>query len=171
MASNERIARCDYCFTPHVEIVSGWSTRENKRCAECESKRRTAAQLERFRESIAKKEIVPYRPSYAKITERQKDKQSRDKELNSEIWASRPHVCDNCGKNLPATPIKSFFSHLLTKGAHPELRFDPENIVLSCVPCHNLWESDGRRETMATYHKHLSYMVSKGYVPTETKTI
>jgi 5-methylcytosine-specific restriction endonuclease McrA len=162
---NERIARCDYCFTPHVEIVRGCSTRAGKMCIVCESKRVTALRLEKFKERVAAENIVPYKASYAKITERQKDKQSRDKELNSEIWASRPHVCDNCGKNLPATPIKSFFSHLLTKGAHPELRFDPENIVLSCVPCHNLWEFGKNRETMATYQKHIAYMIKNGFVP------
>jgi len=165
MASNERIARCDYCFTPHVEIVSGWSTRENKRCAECESKRRTAQSMTKNRETLAKKEIVPYSPAYAKTTDRQKKKLSEDDRVNEEIWNSRAHVCDNCDKRLPATPVKANFSHLLTKGSHPDLRHDPENIVLSCIPCHNLWEFGKNRETMATYQKHIAYMVSKGFVP------
>ena len=160
-----RISQCDFCFKPNVVIVRGWSTRADKMCIVCEAKRITAIRLEKFKETLVKKEIVPYSPVYAKTTDRQKKKLSEDDRVNEEIWATRPHVCDNCDKRLPATPVKANFSHLLTKGSHPDLRHDPENIVLSCYDCHNLWEFGKNRENMATYQKHIAYMVSKGFVP------
>ena len=163
--TKERIGICNTCNAFGVEIFGGWGTRNNKRCFSCELKKRTAQSMTKNRETLAKKEIVPYSPVYAKTTDRQKKKLSEDDRVNEEIWNSRVHVCDNCEKRLPATPVKANYSHLLTKGSHPELRYDPENIVLSCYDCHNLWEFGKNRETMATYQKHIAYMVSKGFVP------
>ena len=163
--AKDRIGICNTCNGFGVEIFGGWGTRNNKRCFSCELKKRTAQSMTKNRETLAKKEIVPYSPTYAKTTDRQKKKLSEDDRANEEIWNSRAHVCDNCDKRLPATPVKANFSHLLTKGSHPDLRHDPENIVLSCVPCHNLWEFGKNRETMATYQKHIAYMIKNGFVP------
>lgn len=70
----------------------------------------------------------------------------RTKELNKRIWAERPHVCVECAANLPDHPDGIFFSHLHTKGSHPSARHDPDNIVLHCPDCHQMWEFGGRRE-------------------------
>ena len=163
--AKERIGKCNACGDPGVEIFGGWDTLSNKRCLKCESKRRTDTQINKARERLKEKPSFVYKPVYKEVSPALAQRRKTDKELNEEIWATRPHVCDNCEKRLPATPVKANFSHLLTKGSHPELRHDPENIVLSCIPCHNLWEFGKNRETMATYQKHIAYMVSKGFVP------
>jgi len=160
-----KIGDCNYCDAKKVEIYGGWTTFADKRCAKCESKRRTAIQIKRAGERAKEKPTFVYKPVYKTISPGLDEKREKDKDLNEQIWATRPHICDNCGGKLPATPIKSFFSHLLSKGAHDDLRHDPENVVLSCVPCHNLWEFGKNRENMATYRKHIAYMVSKGFVP------
>lgn len=60
--------------------------------------------------------------------------------LFKEIWNERPHICTHCGKRLlePLKPI--YFSHKKSKGAHPELRLDKNNIELICEACHQLHE-------------------------------
>ena len=63
------------------------------------------------------------------------------------IWQTREHKCEVCGD-----PIKRvdggvrMFSHVVSKGSHPELRLDEENILLkgdglfgNC-DCHDKWE-------------------------------
>lgn len=161
----QKIGDCNYCDAKQVEIYGGWSTFSDKRCATCESKRRTALQIKRAGERAKEKPTFVYKPSYKEVSPALAQRRKTDKEVNEEIWATRPHVCDNCEKRLPATPVKANFSHLLTKGSHPDLRHDPENIVLSCYACHNLWEFGKNREDMATYKKHLPYMIKNGFVP------
>lgn len=66
--------------------------------------------------------------------------------LFKEIWAERPHICTHCGKRLlePLKPI--YFSHIKSKGAHPELRLEKSNIELTCEECHQKYEF-GKRKT------------------------
>lgn len=148
MKRQERIGHCDSCGSDDVNIGAGWTTRNNKKCVKC-----------MIAESRAKARPVK------KITDRQKVKFKDDSDLNAEIWATRPHVCEECQTPLPKKPVKTFFSHLLSKGAHPELRHDPDNIVLHCRGCHNKWEfAAGFRKTSVTYNKHLSYIESHSLV-------
>ena len=96
------------------------------------------------------------------------DKRKRDKELNDHIWSIRRHVCVECGFDLERygkKPPKIVFSHVLSKGSHPELRFDEDNIVLHCKTCHQKWEFGGNRENMETYRLKLPYMQQHGYTP------
>ena len=161
----QKIGDCNYCDAKQVEIYGGWTTFADKRCATCESKRRTALQIKRAGERAKEKPTFVYKPSYKEVSPALAQRRKTDKEVNEEIWATRAHVCDNCERRLPATHVKANFSHLLTKGSHPDLRHDPENIVLSCYACHNLWEFGKNREDMATYKKHLPYMIKNGFVP------
>lgn len=48
-------------------------------------------------------------------------------------------VCEECARPLNNFSA-SFVSHILTKGAHPELAHDPRNFNLLCVKHHNMWE-------------------------------
>lgn len=66
--------------------------------------------------------------------------------LFKEIWAECPHICTHCGKRLlePLKPI--YFSHIKSKGAHPELRLEKSNIELTCEECHQKYEF-GKRKT------------------------
>lgn len=63
-------------------------------------------------------------------------KKTGEAALFFEIWIERPHLCNRCGKELPGPPRAHYFHHKKTKGAHPELRLDKENIELVCLQCH-----------------------------------
>lgn len=52
------------------------------------------------------------------------------------IWASRPHVCENCKAYLPEPARTFYFAHIKPKSTHPELRLDILNIRLLCFDCH-----------------------------------
>ena len=58
--------------------------------------------------------------------------ETRKNDLNDvfeKIWSSRPHYCFHCGKYLGSEPKAIYFSHILSRGAHPALRCDEENVV------------------------------------------
>jgi len=142
MGSN-RIAICDGCGKEE-KIVKGWTTRAAKFCMNCKLKQ----------DRDKKKPFVS-----KKVTERQLSKYRMDDLINREIWHERKRECVECGSPLISPPVKSYFSHLLSKGAHPELRFDKENIVLHCRGCHNKWEfAAGFREKSNTLEKHRGYL-------------
>ena len=56
----------------------------------------------------------------------------------------KPLVCENCGKPI-RNPSATNVSHILTRGAHPEMAFDPRNINILCWECHNAWEHKNTR--------------------------
>ena len=137
----ERKAKCDFCQEVDTFIGSGWTTRNKKKCIKCMIK------------DGKKTKPLP------KFTEKQKSRLASDDQVNKSIWESRPHLCVECNKDLGKKPFKMFFSHLLSKGAHPELRHDPSNIVLHCKACHNKWEfASGFRKNSKTYLSNLSYI-------------
>lgn len=69
-----------------------------------------------------------------------------ERELFLKIWNERPHYCVKCGKWLGDEPRPVFFSHIKSKGAHPELRLDPDNIELLCSECHHIYEFGRRKD-------------------------
>jgi hypothetical protein len=69
-----------------------------------------------------------------------KRKPTGERELFLFIWATRKHVCVNCGVGLGKEPKVGYFSHEKSKGAHPELRLDESNIKLRCLPCHSAFD-------------------------------
>lgn len=102
-------------------------------------------QLRRAREPKAKKPPAPI----AKVSEKRKtqiveDKKTTalDKEFYAEIWASSPHKCEECGKNLGKEPMTIFFHHLLEKRNYGEFRYTPENIMILCPDHHTQAETD-----------------------------
>lgn len=76
-----------------------------------------------------------------------------DTAFYNEIWNERPHSCEECGCNLGEHWERYMFSHLITKGAHPDLRHDKRNISLSCMPCHSRWET-GDRKNMRIFTRY-----------------
>lgn len=70
-----------------------------------------------------------------------KRKKTGEWDLFLEIWNERKHVCVNCGKQLGLRPQPIFFSHILTKGSHPSLRLNKNNIELLCAEDHMKWET------------------------------
>lgn len=87
------------------------------------------------------------------MSDKAKSQIARDTAFYKEIWEERPHSCENCGINLGDTWKRYMFSHLITKGAHPELRYDKRNLSMSCLKCHQQYET-GDRKSMRVYEKY-----------------
>ena len=49
----------------------------------------------------------------------------------------------------------TYISHILTRGAHPEMAHDPRNINILCFRHHNQWEHATTRRTMRIYRGNL----------------
>lgn len=68
------------------------------------------------------------------------------------VWDNKPHICEECFRplnNYSAT----YVSHILTRGANPEIAHDPRNVNILCPSCHGRWEN-GDREGMRVYRKN-----------------
>jgi hypothetical protein len=168
----EHRGTCDKCGETGVRIFYGWSSRDDKHCGMCDQKRKNAIKAN---SRLVKRPFArQYEPISRKVpitrheSPRLAERRDMDKEVNDVIWRERKHTCEECQRFLPINPPpKVYFSHLLSKGAHPELRFDPLNIVLHCPACHRNWETSGKMKDMRTYALHSAYMVSKGFVPND----
>lgn len=64
-------------------------------------------------------------------------------------WEHYPHICMETMRPLRQYSA-TFVSHILTRGAHPEMAHDPRNVNILCFEMHNKWEN-GLRETMRIY--------------------
>lgn len=60
-------------------------------------------------------------------------------EVMREIWDERPHKCGVCGDKLPWFSVR-LMAHVLSKGAHPAMRLDKDNIELLCYPHHHEYD-------------------------------
>ena len=79
-------------------------------------------------------------------------KQIREnKRYYAEVIATKPHVCENCGKRIPK-PTGSNVSHILGKGSNPALYYDKDNNYLLCKSCENWW-TNGNKTTMNIYRE------------------
>lgn len=63
--------------------------------------------------------------------------------------ATKTMVCEECGKPI-LHPGAVNVSHILTRGAHPDLAHDPRNINILCFAHHQMWEN-GDRKSMRIY--------------------
>ena len=54
-----------------------------------------------------------------------------------EIWKKRIHKCENCGRWLGNEPLSYMFDHLLEKSKYPDLKYEEEDIMLTCLECHD----------------------------------
>lgn len=70
------------------------------------------------------------------------------------VWEHKPHICEECMK-----PLRSYSavhcSHILTRGAYPEMAFDPRNINILCFEHHTMWEDATKRSSMRIYISNL----------------
>ena len=66
-------------------------------------------------------------------------KATGEKEVFEKIWEGREHKCFVCGVNINE-PLPINFSHILSKGAYPKFRLNPDNIVIKCAGCHRRYE-------------------------------
>ena len=60
------------------------------------------------------------------------------------VWQHRPHICEECMKPI-RTYSATHISHILTRGAHPEMAYDPRNVNILCKTHHDMWEDATRR--------------------------
>ena len=65
------------------------------------------------------------------------------------IWANKPHYCEETLRPL-YNYSAVYCSHILTRGAYPEMATDPRNINILCFEAHSRWEN-GDRERMRIY--------------------
>ena len=88
-----------------------------------------------------------------------------DEEVYEEVWNRRvSKCCEECGRFLGEEfrdwegriNDRRFYSHILTKGANPEMREDPDNFNLLCPQCHNDWEfaTQEQKERMNIWPKN-----------------
>lgn len=89
----------------------------------------------------------------SRLNAKTKQKIDADTRFYKEIWNERPHKCEECGVYLGEQWKRFMFSHILSKGAHPKLRHDKQNINVLCLEHHQQWEF-GNRKTMKIYDKN-----------------
>lgn len=74
------------------------------------------------------------------------------------IWRRRPHVCEICGRPLGSEPLTYMFDHLLEKSKYPDLKWEPDNIVLACLECHDL---KNRGRIGEKYREKINFAITK----------
>ena len=68
------------------------------------------------------------------------------------VWQHKPHRCEETLQPLEEYSA-AYCSHILTRGAHPEMANDPRNINILCLPMHERW-GHGDRKRMRIYQKN-----------------
>lgn len=78
-----------------------------------------------------------------RLIERIRYKREREEQARvwrAKIWARDRGRCRVCRRAVKRTlgmdPLRGECHHLQTRAAHPELRFDVNNGVLTCLLCH-----------------------------------
>ena len=61
------------------------------------------------------------------------------------VWDHKKHYCEETMRPLNHYSA-AFCSHILTRGAHPDMAVDPRNINILCLEMHNKWEFGNRSE-------------------------
>jgi hypothetical protein len=109
---------------------------------------------------------MKYRQQIKPISKKGNSQVKEDEKTYEEVWESKlVKCCENCGVYLGEefrnfegkVRDKRMFSHILSKGAYPEMRNDIRNFNLLCPSCHDKWEflSLEKRKKMAIYVKNL----------------
>ena len=65
------------------------------------------------------------------------------------VWANKIQVCEETMKPL-RNYSAIYISHILSRGAFPDIAHDPRNINILSADAHNIWEN-GKRERMRIY--------------------
>ena len=68
------------------------------------------------------------------------------------MWENKPHYCEECMRPL-AEYSAVYVSHILTRGANPDMSHDPRNVNILCFRHHSEWEN-GAREQMRIFAKN-----------------
>lgn len=62
------------------------------------------------------------------------------------VWSKKKHYCEETMRPLGDAFRAIFCSHILTRGANPDIAHDPRNINILCADMHHKWEEGNRRE-------------------------
>lgn len=91
--------------------------------------------------------------SIKKISQKGRETIDKDNEVYLLLWATRDHICEECGCNLGNEPRRYYFSHILPKGAHPNARHLLTNFNILCLEDHQKHEF-GDRKSMRIFAKN-----------------
>lgn len=61
------------------------------------------------------------------------------------MWENKPHYCEECMRPL-AEYSAVYISHILTRGANPDMAHDPRNVNILCFRHHAEWENEDREK-------------------------
>jgi 5-methylcytosine-specific restriction endonuclease McrA len=74
------------------------------------------------------------------------------------VWETRNHRCEICGKHLGNEPRSYMFDHLLEKSKYEFLEYEPDNIALVCLECH---DNKTRGNINAKYQEKINFVITK----------
>lgn len=94
--------------------------------------------------------------------DKRKETLKKDRETYKLVFISKPNCCEECGIGLPdffetldgSIADISQYSHILSKGAWPQFRHNPENFNRLCPIHHSQWET-GDRKSMKIYEGNM----------------
>jgi len=113
-----------------------------------------------FLSCLGKSEVVG--PEKQKAAEEHVIKDSLKLEKRNQlflsVWQTRKHVCEICGKHLGNESKSYMFDHLLEKSKYEFLEFEPLNIALVCLECH---DKKTRGFINAIYQEKINFVITK----------
>ena len=105
---------------------------------------------------------VPRTPIKNKIPKEEVRKHSlklvRRNQLFLSVWQTRKHVCEICNAHLGNEPQSYMFDHLLEKSKYKFLEFEPLNIALVCLECH---DKKTRGFVSDKYQEKINFVITK----------
>ena len=82
-----------------------------------------------------------------------RNRAERNQKFYKYVWDHKPHICEET--SIPLKNYSScYISHILSRGAFPELAYDPRNTNILCLKSHKKWEI-GDRQNMKIYDKNM----------------
>ncbi len=82
-----------------------------------------------------------YNKAYIQKTKvKLESKLNKDNKFFEYVWKTKPHYCQECGKELGEMK-KWYMHHILPKSKYPYWRHDERNILMLCYQHHNEIES------------------------------
>lgn len=110
-------------------------------------------QIERHKDKPRKEYKPLKRTPIRSVSKKGRNVVKKDEEIYGILWETKAHVCEECGCGLGDEPRRYYFSHILSKGAHPKLRAELKNFNILCLKDHQEWEV-GDRESMKIWEKN-----------------
>ena len=84
------------------------------------------------------------RPKKQRKPIKQSKGQSGQKDMFNQIWQDRPHISQISGLKLHPQGHDLWhwqFAHIISKGAYPSYKLNPDNICLMTAGEHSLWDN------------------------------